>query len=227
MPADSDASTAGLPAAVLWDLDGTLVDTEPSWMAAEHALAAEHGATWTHQDALSVVGKDLRDSGRIIVDRMRLPLTVDEVVQQLMASVVAALEAGVEVRPGVAPLLAELGAAGVPCAVVTMSYDAIARSVVRALGENLFAAVVTGDAVTHGKPHPEPYLTAADRLGVAPQDCFAIEDSPTGAASADAAGCQVIVVPNMVEVTPKPEWTLLDTLAGVSVRDLVRQVEVG
>lgn len=227
MPADSDAGTTGLPAAVLWDLDGTLVDTEPSWMAAEHALAAEHGATWTHEDALSVVGKDLRDSGRIIIERMQLSLGVDEVVQQLMASVVAALEQGVSVRPGVAELLAELGAAEVPCAVVTMSYEVIARSVVRALGEDRFAAVVTGDAVTHGKPHPEPYLTAARRLGVAPRDCIAIEDSPTGAASADAAGCRVVVVPNMVEVTPEPTWTVLETLAGVSVRDLVRQVEVG
>lgn len=219
--------TSALPAAVLWDLDGTLVDTEPSWMAAEYALAARHGAEWTQADALALVGNDLRASGGYIVDRMGLSLSVDEVVADLVAAVVTAVESDLVVRPGVRRLLTELHTAGVPCAVVTMSYEPIARSVVRSLGEHLFRAVVTGDAVAHGKPHPEPYLAAARALGVDPRDCVAIEDSPPGAASADAAGCQVVVVPHLVPLDARPGWTVLDTLAGVRARDLpVRQVEV-
>ena len=217
-----------LPAAVLWDLDGTLVDTEPSWMAAEYALAERHGATWTHADALSLVGNDLRTTGRLIVEGMGLPLSVDEVVDELVPAVVASIERELVVRPGARELLTALQEAGVPCGLVTMSYEPIARAVVDALGDDVFAAVVTGDSVRHGKPHPEPYLTAAAMLGVAPADCTAIEDSPPGAASAHAAGCRVIVVPNMVHVEARPEWTVLATLAGVAVHDLApRQVEVG
>jgi beta-phosphoglucomutase-like phosphatase (HAD superfamily) len=169
-----------LPAAVLWDLDGTLVDTEPSWMAAEYALAERHGATWTHADALSLVGNDLRTTGRLIVEGMGLPLSVDEVVDELVPAVVASIERELVVRPGARELLTALQEAGVPCGLVTMSYEPIARAVVDVLGDDVFAAVVTGDSVRHGKPHPEPYLTAAAMLGVAPADCTAIEDSPPG-----------------------------------------------
>lgn len=221
-------AAGGLPAAVLWDLDGTLVDTEPSWMAAEYALAERHGASWSHADALTLVGNDLRTSGRLIVDGMGLSLSVDEVVEELVASVVAAIESELVVRPGARELLTALHDAAVPCGLVTMSYQPIAHAVVDALGHDMFAAVVTGDSVRQGKPHPEPYLTAAAMLGVSPADCTAIEDSPPGAASAHAAGCRVIVVPNMVDVDARPEWTVLTTLAGVSVHDLAaRQVEVG
>jgi HAD superfamily hydrolase (TIGR01509 family) len=224
VPADQPDLSADappdLPAAVLWDLDGTLVDTEPSWMAAEYALADRHGATWTHADALTLVGNDLRTSGRLLVEGMGLSVSVDEVVDELVAAVVASIERELVVRPGARELLTALHDAGVPCGLVTMSYAPIACSVVTALGADLFAAVVTGDSVRHGKPHPEPYLTAAAMLGLDPADCTAIEDSPPGAASAHAAGCQVVVVPNMVEVIAQPGWTVMDTLAGISVHDL-------
>jgi HAD superfamily hydrolase (TIGR01509 family) len=225
---DLSTRTRPLPAAVLWDLDGTLVDTEPSWMAAEYALAERHGASWTHEDALALVGNDLRTSGRLIVEGMGLALSVDEVVDELVTAVVTAIQRELVVRPGARDLLTELHGAGVPCGLVTMSYRPIAEAVVNALGGDVFAAVVTGDSVEHGKPHPEPYLTAAAMLGVAPADCTAIEDSPPGAASAHAAGCRVIVVPNMVEVDARPEWTVLTTLVGLSAHDLTAgQVEVG
>jgi beta-phosphoglucomutase-like phosphatase (HAD superfamily) len=143
-----------LPAAVLWDLDGTLVDTEPSWMAAEYALAERHGATWTHEDALTLVGNDLRTTGRLIVEGMGLTLSPEEVIDELVAAVVAAIQRDLVLRPGVRELLAALQDAEVPCGLVTMSYKPIARAVVDALGSDVFAAMVTGDSVQHGKPHP-------------------------------------------------------------------------
>ena len=114
-------------------------------------------------------------------------------------------------------LIEALNAEGIPLALVTMSYRDIALPIAEQLP---FGAVVTGDSVTHGKPHPEPYLKAAEMLGVDPADCVAIEDSGTGANSANAAGCQVLVVPNMVNVAEAPRRTHRKTLVGMTPDDL-------
>ena len=109
---------------------------------------------------------------------------------------------------------------GVPCALVTMSYARLAAAVTAQLPPGTFAAVVTGDQVRHGKPDPEAYLTAAARLGVPPGDCLAIEDSPAGVASAEAAGTAVVAVPHVVPVPPGPGHVLVPTLAGTTVAEL-------
>jgi HAD superfamily hydrolase (TIGR01509 family) len=206
--------------AVLWDMDGTLVDTEPVWIAAEHELAARHGATWSRRHALQLVGRDLLSSGRYIRDHMGLDLTAEEVVEALLDQVVAAVRGGVEWRPGARTLLAEQRELGLPAALVTMSYRRLAEAVVAGLPEGTFATLVVGDEVTHGKPHPEPYLTAAARLGVEPASCVALEDSATGADSAQAAGCHVVAVPAHVPVPPADRRTLAPSLEGLRVADL-------
>ncbi len=200
------------PAAVLWDLDGTIVDTEPLWMAAETALAAEHGATWTEEDGLGLVGNDLMESARIIEARIGSGLTPEQIVAHLVDEIAVAMRRDLPWRPGARELVHALADAGVPQALVTMSYREIAQPVVDLLP---FDAVVTGDSVTHGKPHPEPYLAAARALGVDAASCLAIEDSATGAASADAAGCVVLAVPHMVSVPDGPRRRLRTTLAGL------------
>ena len=120
-------------------------------------------------------------------------------------------------------LRAELAAAGIPQGLVTMSYATVVEPVLAALapaGMAGFDTVVTGEVVSRGKPDPEPYLMAARRLGVDPRDCVAVEDSRTGATSAAAAGCAVLVAPNAVAVVGSPSWTLLPDLAGVRLADL-------
>ena len=214
-----------LPAAVLWDLDGTLVDTEPYWIDAEYALVAEHGGTWSLEHALNLVGNDLLVSGAYIREHGGVDLEPAEIVERLLDGVIERIQDRVPWRPGAGELLAHLRAADVPCALVTMSYARFVAPVLEALPEGSFAAVVTGDAVSVGKPHPEPYLTAAELLGVDPRDCVAIEDSGTGAASAEAAGCTVLVVPNHVEVAPGARRVFLDTLAGVGLPRLADMVE--
>lgn len=205
-------------AGVLWDLDGTLIDTEPLWMAAEHELAAEHGRVWTDADGLKLVGFTLLDAGAYIRQRLELDLTAEAIVDRLVDRVSDRLHSEeIAWRPGVRELVDALAAAGIPQAVVTMSYAKIADPVVAMLP---MTASVTGDEVTHGKPHPEPYLTAARLLGVDPADCVAVEDSGNGANSANAAGCRVLVVPNMVAVPGAPRRTQLATLAGVTPADL-------
>ncbi|HUP99509.1 MAG TPA: HAD family phosphatase [Aeromicrobium sp.] len=200
-------------AAVLWDLDGTLVDTEPVWMAAELELAAEHGVEWTHDDGLALVGLALPDSGAYIQRRLESELTPAAIVDYLVKRVAASLEQFVPWRPGALDLVAAFADAGVPQALVTMSYAPIATAVAHHVP---FAAVVTGDAVVMGKPDPEAYLTAASLLGCEPADCLAIEDSPTGAASASAAGCEVLVIPHLVDVPMAPRRFTHETLTGLS-----------
>lgn len=213
-----------LPAAVLWDLDGTLVDTEPSWMAAERRLARRHGARWTDADGLALVGGALLDSGRYIRRRMALDLTPEEVVDELVAAVADDVRRHVPWRPGAPQLLASLRKLGVPCALVTMSYAQVVGPVLDQLPAQTFDAVVTGDTVERGKPHPEPYLEALRLLDVPARRCVALEDSPAGTASARAAGLHVLVVPHVAPVDGGPGRTVVDSLASVRPADLAALV---
>jgi HAD superfamily hydrolase (TIGR01509 family) len=223
MPANANGRS-WRPAAVLWDMDGTLVDTEPAWMAAEHALAEAYGRTWSVEQALALVGSDLLAAGETIRVQLALPLSTGRIVEWLLDRVTESVEREVLWRPGARELLDDLRAHQVPCALVTMSYRRFAQAALRALPEGTFAAVVTGDEVDLGKPHPEPYLRAAHLLGVTIRDCIAIEDSEPGVASAEAAGCRVLVVPHHVAVPPaaqpSPNRRTVPSLVGLMTCDL-------
>ena len=198
-------------------MDGTLVDTEPYWIDAEFDLASRHGGTWSREHALNLVGQDLLDSGRYIREHMRIALEPAEIVEELLDAVVARVEDAVPWQPGARELLTELASYDVPCALVTMSYRRFVAPVLAALPANTFAVVITGDTVSQGKPHPEPYLKAARELRVEPDACLAIEDSNTGARSAEAAGCRVLVVPNHVPVLEGERRVFRETLVGLGV----------
>ena len=210
--------------AVLWDMDGTIVDTEPYWFAAEHAVVAEHGDYWSDDLARSVVGFDLLDSGRFMIEHGGVRLTPHEIVELLLDSVVTELKREVPWRPGARELLAEVRTAGIPTALVTMSWRRFADEVVDSLPTGSFDASVVGDDVERGKPHPDPYLLAAERLGVDITKCVAIEDSPTGVASALAAGAIVLAVPHHVDVPMRHDvngrMIRRETLAGITAAEL-------
>ncbi|MDC5697477.1 HAD family phosphatase [Intrasporangium calvum] len=216
----------GLPAAVLWDMDGTLVDTEPYWIAAEHELVAAHGGEWSDELAHRLVGNALDVSAQVIIDLTGIRLSVPEVIDGLLHRVIEQVEVSVPWRPGARELLEELVGLGVPNVLVTMSWRNLAETVVRRLPGGSFAHLVTGDAVTRGKPHPEPYLLAARLVGADPADCVAIEDSPTGVASATAAGVPTIAIPHIVPVPETPGAVTLPTLSGLTAADL-RAVATG
>lgn len=202
-----------LPAAVLFDLDGTLIDTEPLWMAQEQALARAHGGTWTTEQAVSCIGNPIPVSAARLRDEGGVRLTVVEIVNRLLDGVVGAVGDAVPWQPGSRELLAALGEAGVPLALVTMSYRRLAEAVLRDLPPGTFAAVVTGDEVERGKPHPEPYLTGAALLGADPRRCVVVEDSPAGIASGLAAGATVVAVPHVAPLPESPEVTVVAGLA--------------
>ncbi len=208
------------PAAVLWDMDGTVIDTEPYWIAAEHDLVASYGGTWTDELGLHLVGNPLIVSAEFIKAHSPVELDPVEIVERLVADVANRVRSQARWRPGATELLAELGELGVPCALVTMSWESLAAAVLDGLPERTFDVVVTGDQVAHGKPHPEAYLRAAELLGVDPSACLAIEDSPTGVRSAVAAGVRTVAVPHVVPVPPLEGAIHLDSLAGVGAGDL-------
>ena len=202
-----------LPHAVLWDMDGTLVDTEPYWIDAEFELAGRHGGRWSREHALNLVGNDLIESGRYIREHMGIDLDPAQIVEELLDGVVARVVDEVPWRPGAVDRLTDLGEREIPCALVTMSYRRFVAPILSALPADTFGAIVTGDSVSRGKPHPEPYLKAAALLGVDAAYCLAVEDSNTGARSAEAAGCLVLVVPNHVPVLDGERRVFADSLA--------------
>lgn len=211
-------------AAVLWDMDGTLVETEPYWIEAEFELVAAHGGTWSDEHALNLVGNDLLVSGRYIREHSGIDVEPAQIVEELLDRVVARLGQQVPWRPGAVELLTDLRAHGVRCGLVTMSYRRFVEPMLRALPADTFEVIVTGDSVSQGKPHPEPYEKAAALMGVDPADTLAIEDSNTGARSAEAAGCTVLVVPNHVPVLPGDRRIFVDSLTGMDHANLPRPI---
>jgi HAD superfamily hydrolase (TIGR01509 family) len=201
-------------------MDGTLVDTEPYWIDTEFEIAQRYGGTWSRAHALNLVGNDLLESGRYIREHMGIEPSAEQIVEELLDGVVARVEDAVPWRPGARDTLEQLSAAGTPCALVTMSYQRFVAPILAQLPPGTFRVIVTGDIVEFGKPHPEPYLTAAAALGLAPGDCIAVEDSNTGAKSAESAGCLVLVVENHVPVLAGERRVFADTLVGVDLADI-------
>lgn len=200
-------------------MDGTIVDTEPYWMRAEEELVGSFGGQWTRADALAVVGADLWFSARIFQEH-GVDLPEDEIIARLTNRVLEQARIEVPWRPGARELLRELLAAEIPCALVTMSLRRMAEQIVAAMGFEAFTAIVGGDDVAQGKPHPDPYLLGAARLGVDASQCIAFEDSKTGLASAVASGAVTIGIPAHVELPPSNEYALWETLDGRHLAEL-------
>ncbi len=217
---DRRASTA-----VLFDMDGLLIDSEPLWLQVETAVMARLGADWTSTDQAQLLGGSLNRTVRYLLAKATKPAPPEVVAEWLMAGIAERVcDHGVPLQPGARELLAQVKAAGLPCAMVTSSERRFMQVVLASTGMR-FDALVCADDVSVTKPDPEPYLLAAKLLDVDPGRCVALEDSPNGVASAEAAGCRVIAVPSLPPIDPAPARlvvrSLLDLQAdagGVSVR---------
>ncbi|HEU0257707.1 MAG TPA: HAD family phosphatase [Microbacteriaceae bacterium] len=220
-PATAPSDHPGpLPQAILWDMDGTLVDTEPFWMNAERELTDRYGATWTEEDVLRVVGAGLGTTAGHLRER-GVPLEPDEIIDRMTSSVIQALAEGeIPWRPGALELLREARAAGVSQALVTMSMAPMAHAIVHRMPFTVFDTVVTGDAVSRPKPHPDAYLAAAAALGVDAASSVAIEDSVPGVAAAVAAGAVTIAVPHVTQVPESADHETWPSLRGRTLGDL-------
>jgi HAD superfamily hydrolase (TIGR01509 family) len=215
----ADTRTAQLPGpqAVLLDLDGTLVDTEGLWWAAESEVFADLGHVLDEAHRAVVVGGPMaRSVGHLIAATgatatlAELMVAIDGRFEQLVAK-------GAPLMPGARRLLTELTAHGVPTALVSASHRRTIDVMLRSLGAEHFAFTLAGDEIGRTKPHPDPYLAAAARLGADPTRCVVVEDTLTGVASAEAAGCHVVVVPSVVPIAPGPGRTVVGSLEELSV----------
>jgi HAD superfamily hydrolase (TIGR01509 family) len=193
------------PAAVIFDLDGTLVDAEIWWNEIREAWAAEQGRIWTAADQAAVMGANSAGWGRIMRDRLDLDLPVPEIVDAIVGGVVERYRVrGAPRIDGAEEIVRRLAAEGMPLAVASSAHRAVIDAALGALGiHELFSVVLTSDQVAHGKPAPDVYLLAARELGVDPVDCLVVEDSLNGVLSGRAAGMTVVLVPNAA-VPPAP-----------------------
>jgi HAD superfamily hydrolase (TIGR01509 family) len=205
-------------------MDGTIVDTEPYWIAAEHALVEAHGGSWSHDQATQLVGQALTFSAGILQEA-GVRLETRQIIDALTAEVIESVQRAVPWRPGARELLDDLHQAGVRCALVTMSEGPLAREIVANLPKPYFEFLVTGDTVTQGKPHPEAYLRAVELLQEADPEltidhCVALEDSAPGVAAALASGVATVAIPHIVPLPDDPRHTTWDSLAGRTVSEL-------
>jgi HAD superfamily hydrolase (TIGR01509 family) len=196
-----------LPAAVLFDMDGLLVETEALWYEAETELMTELGAPWGHEHAAILVGGPVEFAVAYMVEQAGGEHDHDEVLAELITRMERILRTQpVHWRPGAKALLEALEVLGVPCALVSASWrnlvDAVTEAVLHEVGHGIFATTVAGDELERTKPFPDPYLAAAQRLGVPVAHCVVLEDSHTGTAAGMAAGALVVAVPSLVEITP-------------------------
>ncbi|HET9082640.1 MAG TPA: HAD family phosphatase [Trebonia sp.] len=211
--------TDGL-AAVLFDMDGLLVDTEPLWFETEIEVMARLGASWTKEDQKQLLGGSMPRTVSYLLGKATRPAPPETVERWVIDGMLARAAAGrVVVLPGARELLAEVAGAGLPYALVTSSVRLLAEAVLAGTGLR-FPVTVTGDDVPVTKPDPAPYLLAAKLLDVDPAQCVALEDSPNGAASASAAGCRVVAVPSFADIPPAPGRLVVKSLTGLSLATL-------
>ncbi|MGW8375690.1 HAD family phosphatase [Streptomyces sp. ODS28] len=203
--------------AVLLDMDGTLVDTENTWWDAEVEVFAGLGHTLRDEWRHIVVGGPMSRSAGFLIEATGARITIEETAGLLNAAFLDRLAAGVRLMPGARRLLTELTAHGVPAALVSASHRAVVDRTLETLGAEHFAFSVAGDEVEHTKPHPEPYLTAAARLGADPARCAVLEDTATGVAAAEAAGCRVVAVPSLAPIGPGDGRTVVESLHDVDL----------
>jgi HAD superfamily hydrolase (TIGR01509 family) len=211
-------------AAVLFDMDGLLVDTEPLWFEVETEVMSRLGGDWSAADQAQLVGGSLQATLDYLLAKALHPVARDVLAGWMLDGMVAKVDRGpVALRPGAAGLLAEVKAAGMPHALVTSSERVIMDAIFGVTGLS-FPLTVCAEDVSRIKPDPEPYLLATKLLGVDPAASVVLEDSPNGVAAAEAAGCVVIAVPNVTPVPPAPGRIIIGSLADLSVPRLGKLV---
>jgi HAD superfamily hydrolase (TIGR01509 family) len=215
----------GVMQAVLWDMDGTLVDSEKLWDISLAALYTELGGRMTPEVRASIVGSSSENTIRVIYSDLGLdldPVAMAKTDRWLHAHTAELFDGGLPWCDGAQQMLEALAAEGTPMALVTNTQRALTERALNSIGRDYFSVTVCGDEVPYGKPAPDIYQRAAALLDLPPAACLAIEDSVTGTAAAERAGCPVVVVPNDVAVPRGPRRRHISSLAEVDVSGLHR-----
>jgi HAD superfamily hydrolase (TIGR01509 family) len=198
-------------------MDGLLIDSEPVWFDVESEVVTRLGGTWSHEHQAACIGGTLDASCRYIIDVTGSSVSVEELTTMLLAGMVEHFRAGLPLHAGALELVDAVRARGVPTALVSSSYRVLVDAALDRIGADRFDVTVTGDEINRGKPHPEPYLTACEKLSVDPTKCVALEDAVSGVLSAEAAGCIVVAVPSVAPIETLPARPVLSSLIDVDV----------
>ena len=203
--------------AVLFDLDGLLVDSEPVWYDVESAVVTGLGGVWGHEHQAACIGGTLDATCRYMIDVAGAKSTVEELTERLLTEMVRRFTSSLPIHEGALELVDAVRAAGVPTGLVSSSYRVLIDAALQRLGAYRFDVSVAGDEIVRGKPDPMPYLVACDRLAAEPAATVVIEDAANGVASAEAAGCVVVAVPSVAPIAPAPRRHVVSALTDISI----------
>jgi HAD superfamily hydrolase (TIGR01509 family) len=207
--------------AILFDMDGTLIDSEPLWLAAEIEVMAEVGSTWDQTDQINCLGGPMERTERYMQERTGNTKPFGYFSERLDLVMEKKLANELNFMPNALQLITECIAAGIPLALVTASTGRQMRSVLKRFSPGTFKATISRDDVKNSKPFPDSYLLAAKTIGVDITQCVVFEDSLTGVESGLRAGAQVIGIPHMVAMQPHPSLRLINSLSEVNLDQIL------
>ena len=208
-----------LPQGIFFDMDGLLVDTEPYWLQTERELMAEFGVHWQSEDQLFCLGGPMEKVGRYMSDLAERKQSPEWFASELIDRMAEKFTL-ISPMPGVSQLLSEISKNHIPAALVSASPRRLVDAVLASIPNHPFALSISADDVVRGKPHPDPYLKAAELLNVKIEHSIILEDSPTGVTAARASGAWVVAVPHIAPIAPAERSVVIETLAGASVTSL-------
>lgn len=209
-----------IPSAVFFDMDGTLIDSEPIWFASEQELMSKFGYVWTEEDQKESIGGPLMRVGNMMAQKSNSNNPPEYFAEELISLASKNFQAQLRFMPGALELLARISEMGIPTALVTASPKGLASAAENALPKPYFNLVVSADDVKNTKPDPECYIKAARDLGVDISKCLILEDTNTGVTSAVASGAYVVAIPHLVPIFPQPKVVVIETLQNLTVEQL-------
>ena len=207
-------------AAVLFDMDGTLVDTEPMWLASEIDLMNQFGYVWTEADQANCLGGPLDRVGRYMFDLAGGAHSPAFFTDTLISKMEQRLRSGAQLMDGAQELMAQCEALNLPMALVSASPRVLVDAVLENLAGHNFGIAISSDDVDNVKPNPEGYLKAANFLGVPIEDCLILEDSITGVTAAEASGGVVIAIPHLVAISEGDRLRVVSSVRELTLKKL-------
>ncbi len=207
--------------AILFDMDGTLIDSEPLWLKAEIEVMAEVGCHWDEQDQINCLGGPAERTERYMQERSQNIKPYGYFINRLHEVMRARITNELDLIPNALSLLKECKDAGIKTALVTASSRDLMTIVLKRFPPGTFDVVVSGDDVEKSKPDPAPYLLAAKQLSVDISKCLVLEDSLTGVQSGLSSGAKVIGIPNLVQMSEHPNLRVISSLDEITLSDIL------
>ncbi len=218
--------------AVLFDMDGLFIDSEPDWHAAESEMMRSNGYDWTAEDQLKSLGGPLPRVTQYMSECLQGSKSAEQLGRSIVEEMTKRLSGKVALMPGAIEFSRELNSSGIAQALVSASPREIVDAVLLGMEEKYFAISVASGDIERTKPFPDPYLHAAQLLGVEIENCLIFEDSPTGLTAARASGAFVVGIPHLVEVREEPRLKVIKSFCDISAANLqswsaINQRELG